>query len=213
MKEKQDRIANSLTDEEIVARVLNGEKYLYESLMRKFNSRLYRIGMSIINDDSEVEDVMQTAYLNAYLHLANFQKKSGFGTWLTRIFINESLLCVKKKQSRKLVSIDTHEFSLRHETPLHDLMNNELRTILEKSISDLPEKYRLVFVMREIEEISTNETMTILNLTESNVKVRLNRAKELLRNDLGGHYKSSQLYSFHLSRCDRVVNYVMDRIN
>ena len=126
MKEKQDRIANSLTDEEIVARVLNGEKYLYESLMRKFNSRLYRIGMSIINDDSEVEDVMQTAYLNAYLHLANFQKKSGFGTWLTRIFINESLLCVKKKQSRKLVSIDTHEFSLRHETPLHDLMNNEL---------------------------------------------------------------------------------------
>ena len=213
MKEKQDRIANSLTDEEIVARVLNGEKYLYESLMRKFNSRLYRIGMSIINDDSEVEDVMQTAYLNAYLHLANFQKKSGFGTWLTRIFINESLLCVKKKQSRKLVSIDTHEFSLRHETPLHDLMNNELKTILEKSISDLPEKYRLVFVMREIEEISTSETMTILNLTESNVKVRLNRAKELLRNDLGGHYKSSHLYSFHLSRCDRVVNYVMERIN
>ena len=151
MKEKQDRIATSLTDEEIVERVLSGEKYLYENLMRKFNARLYRIGMSIINDDSEVEDVMQTAYLNAYLHLADFQKKSGFGTWLTRIFINESLLCVKKKQSRKLVSIDTHEFSLRHETPLHDLMNNELRTILEKSISDLPEKYRLVFVMREID--------------------------------------------------------------
>jgi RNA polymerase sigma-70 factor (ECF subfamily) len=213
MKETQDRITNSFSDEEIVERVLGGEKHLYENLMRKFNARLYRIGMSIINDDSEIEDVMQTAYLNAYLHLADFQMKSGFGTWLTRIFINESLLCVKKRQTRKQVPIDTNEISDQHETPLNDLMNNELKTILEKSISDLPEKYRLVFVMREIEEISTSETMTILNLSESNVKVRLNRAKEMLRNDLGGHYKSSQLYNFHLSRCDQVVNYVMSRIS
>lgn len=213
MTEKQSRITNSFSDEEIVELILRGEKHLYENLMRKFNARLYRIGMTIVKDDSDVEDVMQTAYLNAYMHLGDFQKKSSFGTWLTRIFINESLLCVKKKQTRKQVPIDSHEISNYHETPLNDLMNTELKTILEKSISDLPEKYRLVFVMREIEEISTNETMELLSLSESNVKVRLNRAKEMLRSDLNSHYKSSQLYNFHLSRCDRVVNYVMNRIN
>ena len=202
-----------LNDEELAERVLKGEKRLFENLMRKFNARLYRIGMSIINDDTQVEDVMQTAYLNAYLHLADFQKKSSFGTWLTRIFINESLLFVKKRQKQRHASIDTFENVLHIETPLHDLMNNELKIILEKSIASLPEKYRLVFVMREIEEISTSETMEVLNLSESNVKVRLNRAKEMLRIDLGSHYKSAQLYDFHLSRCDRVVNFVMTQIN
>lgn len=202
-----------LSDEELAERVLKGEKRLFENLMRKFNARLYRIGMSIINDDTQVEDVMQTAYLNAYLHLADFQRKSSFGTWLTRIFINESLLYVKKRQKQRHASIDKFESVLHSETPLHDLMNNELKSILEKSITNLPEKYRLVFVMREIEEISTSETMEVLNLSESNVKVRLNRAKEMLRTDLGSHYKSAQLYNFHLSRCDRVVNFVMAQIS
>ena len=88
----------SLNDEEIVERVLRGETYLYEALMRKFNSRLYRICMAIINDDIEAEDVMQTAYINAYLHLSSFQNKSTFSTWLTRILINECLLHQKKKK-------------------------------------------------------------------------------------------------------------------
>ena len=92
------------------------------------------------------------------------------------------------------------------------LLKPELKSILEKSVASLPEKYRLVFVMREIEEISTNETMGVLNLSESNVKVRLNRAKEMLRDDLSKYYKSTQIYDFHLSRCDRVVEGVMNKI-
>jgi len=108
--------------------------------------------------------------------------------------------------------MDTLEVAHHHETPLTGLMNKELKSILEKSIADLPEKYRLVFVMREIEEVSTGETMEVLGLSESNVKVRLNRAKEMLRGDLGKHFKSSQLYDFHLTRCDRVVNFVMGQI-
>src|SRR6185295_12252611 len=94
------------SDEEIVERVLKGEKSLFENLIRKFNVRLYRIGMAIINDDTAVEDVMQTTYLNAYLHLADFQKKSSFGTWLTRILINESLLLVKKRKMQKQEAIN-----------------------------------------------------------------------------------------------------------
>jgi RNA polymerase sigma factor (sigma-70 family) len=212
MKQKTETSTAPLGDEEIVERILIGEKHLFENLMRKFNLRLYRIGMAIINDDKSVEDVMQTVYLNTYLHLADFQKKSTFGTWLTRIFINESLLFVKKRKTHRQALIDNPESTYHNETPLNSLMNNELKAILEKSIADLPEKYRLVFVMREIEEISTNETMEVLNLSESNVKVRLNRAKEMLRNDLGKHYKSSQIYDFHLSRCDRMVNFVMNQI-
>jgi predicted RNA polymerase sigma factor len=91
-------------------------------------------------------------------------------------------------------------------------MNSELKTILEKTIASLPEKYRVVFVMREVEEMSTDETMATLNLTESTVKVRLNRAKEMLRNNLSSYYKSLEPDDFHLSRCDRVVNYVMTQI-
>lgn len=201
-----------LTDEEVIARVVGGEKHLYESLMRKYNLRLYRIGMSIINDDMAVEDVMQTAYLNAYLNLAGFQNKSSFSTWLTRILINESLL-YKKKQLKRERLAETQENNYINETPLHGLMNKELKTLLEKSIADLPEKYKLVFVMREIEEMSTSETMGVLNLSESNVKIRLNRAKEMLRGNLSSYYKSNQIYEFNLIHCDRVVNFVMSRIN
>src|SRR5579872_7365206 len=159
MKGNPTSTAASFADEEIVERVLRGEKNLFESLIRKFNLRLYRMGMAIINDDKAVEDVMQTAYLNAYVHLAGFQKKSSFGTWLTRIVINESLLFVKKRKTQKQVIDDSNEITYHNETPLNSLMNNELKTILEKSVANLPEKYRLVFVMREIEEISTHETM------------------------------------------------------
>ena len=99
------------------------------------------------------------------------------------------------------------------ETPLAGLMNNELKELLEKSIADLPVKYRLIFVMREVEGMSTKETMEALNLTESNVKVRLNRAKEMLRDSLCGQDKYSAIYDFHLSRCDNIVHRVMEQIN
>lgn len=110
----------TLSDEEIKKRVTQGEKHLYENLIRKYNLRLYRIGMSIINDDAEVEDIMQTTYLNAYSQLEMASEKE----------------------------------DLHNDTPLKNLMNKELKAILEKAVSNLPEKYRLVFAMREIEEMS-----------------------------------------------------------
>lgn len=201
-----------LSDEEIVDRILLGEKPLYESLMRKYNARMFRISMSIVNDDMEAEDVMQTAYINAYLQLASFNKKSSFGTWLTRILVNESLLHKKRKQRRDQILKEQPATGYDTETPLKSLMNKELKTILEKAVLTLPEKYRLVFVMREMEEMSTSETMQVLNIGESNVKIRLNRAKEMLRNDLSSRFRSQQLFDFHLTRCDRVVNFVMDNI-
>jgi len=201
-----------MTDEEIIEHILNGEKHLYEGLMRKYNSRMFRISMSIINDDMEAEDIMQMAYVNAYQQLAAFNKKSSFATWLTRILINESLLHKKKRQRREHIYSEQKLTEHHNDTPLKSLMNKELKNILEKAVLTLPEKYRLVFVMREIEEMSTNETMEVLNIGESNVKIRLTRAKEMLRNELSSQFRSQQLFDFHLTRCDRVVNFVMDKI-
>jgi RNA polymerase sigma-70 factor (ECF subfamily) len=202
----------TLNDNEIIERIITGEKYLYEHLMRKYNSRLFRIAMSIINDDMEAEDIMQTAYINAYQQLTKFNHRSSFGTWLTRILINESLLRKKRKNKFEQL-LAQHQLADQHnETPLKELMSKELKDILESAVLNLPEKYRLVFVMREIEDMSTNETMEALNIGESNVKIRLNRAKEMLRNELSVHFKSKQLFEFHLTRCDRVVNFVMRNI-
>lgn len=201
-----------LSDEEIVTQIINGEKYLYETLIRKYNLRLYRISMSIVNDDNVVEDILQSAYVNAYFNLAGFKNKSRFSTWLTKILINESLLYKKRKIRLDQILIEKQESDYHSETPLKGLMNSELKTILEKTIASLPEKYRLVFVMRVVEGMSIDETMATLNLTESNVKVRLNRAKEMLRNSLSSYYKSLEPDDFHLTRCDRVVNYVMTQI-
>ena len=202
----------SLNDEDIVSRILHGEIHLYENLMRKFNTRLYRISMSIINDDMEAEDIMQTAYINAFRQLHTFQQRSSFSTWLTRIVINESLLHKKKKARSLRLAAEQVENQFDHNTPLKKLMNKELKVILEKAVSNLPEKYRLVFVMREIQQMSTSETMEILDLGESNVKVRLNRAKEMLKNEISSYYPSAQLLEFNLLRCDRIVDNVMHQI-
>nr|WP_294859633.1 sigma-70 family RNA polymerase sigma factor [uncultured Fluviicola sp.] len=212
MESQNNPETSLLNDEELVRCILNGETHLYAHLMRKFNLRLYRISMSIIKDDSAVEDVMQTTYLNAYLQLNNFQNRSSFGTWITRILINESLLFLKKQARQREFVSQKQENHHHSDTPLTKLMNNELKLILEKSVSGLPEKYRLVFVMREVEEMSTKETMEILNISESNVKIRLKRAKEILQQELSHFYEPKQLFEFNLVRCDRIVNYVLSEI-
>lgn len=205
-------VINALSDEEIVLRIVKGEHHLYEKLMRKYNERLYRISMAIVNDDKEAEDIMQIAYLNAYRQLSNFRQQSSFGTWLTRILINESLLHKKRKQKLEQTLMENIYNDHHSGTPLDNLMNKELKVILENAVSTLPEKYKIVFVMREVQGMSTNETMEALQIGESNVKIRLNRAKEMLRAELNNYWQPAQLYQFNLVRCDVVVNYVMKEI-
>ncbi|MES2060399.1 MAG: sigma-70 family RNA polymerase sigma factor [Bacteroidota bacterium] len=208
-----DTLNLKMSDEDIVDRIVKGEQHLYERLMRKYNERLYRISMSIVNDDKEAEDIMQTAYINAYRQLTAFQGKSSFGTWLTRILIYESLLHKKKKLKHQKVLMEKQHNDYHTDTPLKELVNKELKGILEKAVADLPEKYRLVFVMREVQEMSTTETMEALNIGESNVKIRLSRAKEMLRAGLNNYWQPKQVYEFNLVRCDVVISYVMGALN
>jgi RNA polymerase sigma-70 factor (ECF subfamily) len=214
----QKSSTGGISDNEIVMRVLNGEKDLYALIVRRYNERLYRIGVSMIHDDAEIEDAMQTAYINAYENLGKFAFKAAFSTWLTRILINECILRLKKKRlyvflnKEVIVNGDYSGQTMDVQTPAVKMLNSELKIKLEEAIRQLPEKYRIVFVMREIENMSVAETQTCLNLSEVNVKVRLNRAKALLRNALSTYYNKEEIFHFHLSRCDSMVERVMDQI-
>jgi RNA polymerase sigma-70 factor (ECF subfamily) len=205
-----------LNDDEIITRILNGEKDLYSVIVRRYNQRLYRIGMSIINDDAEVEDAMQVAYINAYENLGKFAFRSSFPTWLTRILINECLLRIRKRKKSISMNDENLENAMRQnrvlQTPVTAAVNSELRSILNDAIRRLPEIYRTVFVMREIENMNIAETKECLNISEVNVKVRLNRAKALLRDILSAQYSKDDILQFHLSRCDRMVEKVMTGI-
>jgi RNA polymerase sigma factor (sigma-70 family) len=202
-----------LTDEEIADKILNGETSLFEALMRKYNERFYRISLSIVGDGDAAEDIMQTAYINAYRQLANFKGRSTFGTWFTRILINESLLYKKREQRKQQLVMETRFTETHDETPLSGLLNKELKTTLEKAVAELPEKYRVVFMMREVQGMSTDETMEALDIGESNVKMRLIRAKEMLRDNLQHLWNPRDIYEFNLVRCDRIVEKVMRNIN
>jgi RNA polymerase sigma factor (sigma-70 family) len=208
----------SVSDEELIVSILGGEKNLYAALVRRYNQRLYRVGMAILNDDPDVEDAMQTTYVNAYTNLKSFGFKASFSTWLTRILINECFLRLKKRTKTAIMNDGYIETQIQQRqmdnptTPYTNTANSELRTILDNAIRQLPEMYRTVFVLREIENLNVSETQECLSISESNVKVRLNRAKAMLRQLLGAYYNKEDILHFHLSRCDRMVERVMKQI-
>jgi RNA polymerase sigma-70 factor (ECF subfamily) len=199
-------------DSILISRILAGEKKLFEQIIRRYNQRIFRIGMSVLGNEAETEDAMQNTYINAYQHLAAFEGRSSFATWITRIMLNECLGQKKKKQRYPAAMDNDLLNSVSMATPEYLYKNKELSGILEDVITRLPEKYRLVFILREVEEISVRDVSDLLNIGETNVKVRLNRAKIMLREKLNGYIKGS-VYNYHLSRCDRMVNQVMNRLD
>jgi RNA polymerase sigma-70 factor (ECF subfamily) len=211
--------AGDLSDSQIINHVLTGDKNLFGIIMRRYNERLYRIGMSILKDDTEVEDAMQVAYIKAYENLWQFVGRSSFATWLTRILINECLYRLKQKNhhtdwSDNVIENSNNQlYSMGVQTPDTPMLNVELKKILEDAILQLPEKYRTVFIMRELEDMNVAETVACLKISEANVKVRLNRAKVLLRNLVTQVYKKEELFHFHLTRCDRIVAKVLQHLD
>ena len=214
--------ADELTDEVIVDRVRGGDVALYEILVRRHNQRLYRTIRAILRDDREVEDVMQQAYVDAYTHLHQFRGTAKFSTWLTRIAVNRAIRSGRgARRGLELVPpAADHELAIAHTPapnvdPEHAMYGHELKVVLESLIEALPEAFRLVFVMREVEGLSTAETAACLEINEETVKTRLHRAKRLLKDRLDRQLGpvSSSVYAFHLTRCDRVVAGVMAEIS
>jgi RNA polymerase sigma-70 factor (ECF subfamily) len=210
---------SQMSDTEVVHRVRGGETGLFEILMRRYNQRLYRIIRTFLSDDDEAKDVMQLAYVNAYIHLDQFANQAAFSTWLTRIAVYEALARVR--QRRRFENVDTGDSdhpmgALRAPAPdpEQQVFVSELRVLIESAVETLPPRYRAVFVLRDVEGMSTAETAVCLAITEQSVKTRLHRARVLLRNDLfqrGGAIHA--VFPFMAPRCDRVVGLVLGRID
>ncbi len=210
---------SELSDEEVVARVRRGETALFEIVMRRYNQRLYRAARAILRDDAEAEDVMQDAYVRAFTHLDQFAGRAAFGTWLTRIAVHEALARARRRglfQPLGEESADGDDMiTFRSAADVErQAADRELGRMLEAAIEALPDPFRAVFVLREIEEMSTAETAAALDLREETVKTRLHRARALLRRALyaGTREAAHEVFQFGFTRCDRVVAAVLGRI-
>ena len=205
-----------LPDAEIVRRVAAGDRALFEVLMRRHNRRLYRAVRSVLKDEGEVEDVMQQAYVSAYLHLDQFRGEASFSTWLIRIAVHEALARIRR--GGRFADDDTGDFMEKlpsnDRNPEQRVADREIGRLLEEAIDQLPPEYRTVFVLREIEHLATAETAECLGLSVEAVKVRLHRARRKLREDLyeRAGMAAPGVFPFEDPRCDRVVVAVFEAI-
>ena len=206
-------------DEDIVQQVLDGQTALFELLMRRYNERLYRAARAITRDDREAEDVIQQAYVNAFSNLRQFRGHAPFATWLTRIAINEALARVRHRGryepfEEDVTPVETLMSSNPPPDPEQQAFTGELRDLLEWAIDTLPDGGREVFVLRDVEGLSTAETAASLGVSEDVVKTRLSRARSALRRALIARAGAAapDAFRFYRPRCDRVVAQVLARI-
>jgi RNA polymerase sigma-70 factor, ECF subfamily len=210
---------SALSDEQVVADVLGGQTALFEVLMRRYNERVYRAARAIVGDDAEAEDVMQQAYVNAFTHLRQFKGQAQFSTWLTKIAIHESLLRVRRKRRYEPFEEDESGVTIwigqDSADPERQAASGELHALLESAIDRLPDGAREVFVLRQVEGMSTLEVAQALEVSEDVVKTRLSRARAALRRDLMDRMGSSapDAFRFYQPRCDRMVSEVISRIS
>lgn len=206
------------TDNELVARIRGGDIDALEIIMRRHNQRLFRIARSILREDHEAMDVVQETYVRAWCQLHRFKGPLGFASWLSRIASNEAMMRLRK--SRRLAySLDDpeHEYMTIESPdpqPIEIVANQQLRNILENAIDRLPVRYRSVYVMRAVQQLSTEETALTLDISEDLVKTRFLRAKRTLQKIFEGHMEKAGLdvYEFAGHRCDAVVRGVLARL-
>ena len=214
MEAELDTAAAELTDDLVVARVRAGETDLFELLMRKYNRRLYRAARAILRDDQEAEDALQDAYMQAYLHLDQFEGRAQLSSWLTRIVVNEALRRARRRDRAGEVEKDMSDIAAPTCGPEEDAVNAELRRVLERAVDALPAVLRTAFVLRDVENLSTAEAAECLGIPEETVKTRLHRARVFLRQSIRVRFgeAAQDAFPFGFSRCDRVVTHVMARI-
>lgn len=214
-----------LPDEEIVRRVRAGDGAMFELLMRRHNQRVYRMVRAVLKDEADVEDVMQQAYINAFTHLHQFEDRSQFSTWLIRIALHEAFSRRRKLQRAEVTterkrpvdgdpgdSMDT--LTSPDADPERQAYAQELHRVLEEAVDTLPDGYRTVFMLRDVEGLSTSETARGLGLGDEAVKTRLHRARVMIRRAVTlriGEVAAGS-FQFHAPRCDRVVSAVLARI-
>ena len=218
------RDLDAVEDAELVCLALQRDGHAFRTIMQRHNRRLYRCARSIVRDDSEAEDIVQEAYADAFSNLASFRGESSLATWLTRITVNEALGRVRRRRPTvELATLDAAAPGKAQVIPFPLMTTNsdperaaaqrEIRRLIERAIDDLPELFRAVFVMRDIEDMSVEETADFLGLRPATVKTRLHRARRLLRKALDAQLASTltDAFPFDGMRCARMTDAILQR--
>jgi len=219
--------AAAVSDATLLQRIETGDHAAFEGVMRKYNGKLFRVARAILKDDSDAEDVLQDAYLDAYRHLGEFRGGAELSTWLTRIVVNHALMRLRREKRRSSIvpfqstatrdgeGPETQVPDSRSESPSAGAMRAETRRILERRIDELPASFRTVFVMREVEDMSMEEIAECLSVPTATVRTRLFRARALLRAALARDIDlaTGDVFSFAGARCDRIVANVLSRLS
>ncbi|HEY3633678.1 MAG TPA: RNA polymerase sigma factor [Caldimonas sp.] len=218
--------ATAADDAALVARIVGGERAAFEQIMRRHNTALFRTARAILRDDADAEDALQEAYLAAYRHLGEFRGDARLGTWLTRIVINQALGRLRARRRDNVVELlgetsqETPPAMERAmddgqvESPESSAMRAQLRRLLERKIDALPLAFRTAFVLREVEEMTIEETAECLAIPPATVRTRVFRARALLRTSLAEEIDvaTNEVFAFAGARCDRIVAGVLERL-
>ncbi|MBK9397922.1 MAG: sigma-70 family RNA polymerase sigma factor [Saprospiraceae bacterium] len=205
------------TDAKIIENILSGEIAQYEIFIRRNNPFLYKVGRSYNYNHEDTQDLMQESFIDAYKNLSKFENRSSFKSWIIKIMLNH---CFRKKQKfsfkNEIVAeiMDSSEpMFKRSENDTYKMVaNRELHCIIEKALGSVPFDYRMVFSLREMNGLNVSETAKALEISEANVKVRLNREKTMLRKEIEKSYSAEEIFEFNLIYCDAIVDHVMQTI-
>ncbi|MEX6687084.1 sigma-70 family RNA polymerase sigma factor [Danxiaibacter flavus] len=211
-------VPDQYSDQQLIKLILNGEVALFEIIIRRNNAILYKTGRSYNYSHEDTQDLMQETFIDAYRNLSKFAGHAAFKTWITRIMLNN---CFHKKHKLSFSNETPSEISdksvpmyssNRNADTANSVVNKELGLIVENALKQLSLDYRMVFSLREINGFSIEETAETLNISQANVKTRLNRAKSMLRKEIEKYYQPEEIFEFNRVYCDGMVSRVMDKI-
>lgn len=191
---------SELPDQEtMIASILAGDTHLFHELIRPYEHRVYVMALSFVHNEADAEEVAQEAFLKAYRNLAGFRGEAKFGTWLISIALNEARSRIRRRSVLPTQSLEEDPDDPGHvspallrdwkEIPSQALERGEVRLMLQDAVAALPENYRAVFLLRDVEELSTNEAAEALNISAGSIKVRLHRARMMLQKRLAPQLK------------------------
>jgi RNA polymerase sigma-70 factor (ECF subfamily) len=202
-----------MTDSEAINAVLRGNREMFEAIVRRYNAQLYRVGIAYLRNHAQTEDAMQNTYLKAFLHLERFRGAAAFSTWLTRIMVNECLMVLRGRKD--FVTLDElHRTGADREAFLApaaepQVNQEEVKAVIEQAIQALPRSHRAVYLLREIQHLSTADTARSLGISPANVKVSLHRAREGLKSQLIKSAAGIELFDYPAQFCDPMTARVM----
>ena len=196
MKNKSIDTIKHFEDEELISSAKNGDLEAFNKLISKYNQTIYSFSFKICRNENKAKETLQDTLINVFKSLKNFDGKSKFSTWVYKIVTNNCLMMARKSKSKEHISVDDYkitipemELSEKYNLPSKNILDEELKSKLNDAIKKLPEKYRLVFLLRDVEDLTIDETSNILKISKPVVKTRLHRARVFLRNQLSDYYE------------------------